>query len=263
MWDIIHKFFNKVKDKGDLEKVILEIKKGQIPDHVAIIMDGNGRWAKKRGLPRTAGHQAGVKTLKEVINLSKQIGVGYITAYAFSTENWKRPKQEVDFLMSLFERVFLDELDNFNKEGVKINIIGYKDRLPKAVREKVKDVMEITKDNKEIVVNIALDYGSRAEIIEMVKEVSDDIINNKLSVNDIDEELISNKLYTTEQPDPDLLIRPGGEKRISNFLLWQIAYAEIYFSDTYWPDFDTEIFLEAIIDYQKRERRFGGLKKSR
>ncbi|WP_408954519.1 isoprenyl transferase [Natroniella sp. ANB-PHB2] len=240
-----------------------KVKQGPIPEHVAIIMDGNGRWAKQRGLPRTAGHQAGVDSLKEVIECAAKIGIDHITAYTFSTENWKRPQREVDFLMNLFQQIFEKELEKFNQQGVKVKVIGYKDRLPNSVRKKAEQVMKRTGDNQKITVNIALDYGGRAEIIEMIKNIAIKVKHDQLKVEEIDEAEVAAQLYTANQPDPALLIRPGGEERISNFLLWQIAYAELYFTQTYWPDFTAETFLEAIADFQNRERRFGGLKEGR
>nr|WP_282580121.1 isoprenyl transferase [Natroniella sulfidigena] len=251
------------KEVTTSKQSLAEIKQGPIPEHVAIIMDGNGRWAKQRGLPRTAGHQSGVESLKEIVECSAKIGIDYITAYTFSTENWKRPQKEVNFLMKLFQQVFEKELDRFNQQGVKVNIIGYKDRLPDSVRKMAEEVMEITADNQTITVNIALDYGGRAEIIEMAKGIAAKVKAEQLSLEEIDESQVAAELYTANQPDPALLIRPGGEERISNFLLWQIAYAELYFSQTCWPDFTAETFIEAIAEFQSRERRFGGLKKGR
>nr|WP_282706838.1 isoprenyl transferase [Natroniella acetigena] len=240
-----------------------EIKQGPIPEHVAIIMDGNGRWAKQRGLPRTAGHQAGVDSLKKIVECAAKIGIGYITAYTFSTENWKRPQSEVDFLMKLFQQVFEKELDRFNQQGVKVKIIGYKDRLPDSVKQVAEQVMKKTENNQKIIINIALDYGGRAEIIEVIKNIASRVKDEQLKIEEIDEAEIAAQLYTADQPDPELLIRPGGEERLSNFLLWQIAYAELYFTQTYWPDFTAETFLQAIADFQNRERRFGGLKEGR
>lgn len=261
MWGIVDKALDKFKNNSTFEELVSEVKQKEVPTHVAFIMDGNGRWAKKRGFPRSVGHQAGVKTLKEITKISKNLGVKYITTYAFSTENWKRPEKEVNFLMKLFEKVFLEELDELDQEGVRLNIIGYKNRLPQGVKEKVEQAMERTKNNNTLVLNIALDYGARSEIIQSVKSIGRDLIDGKISLEDIDEQLISQGLYTNQQPDPDLLIRPGGEKRISNFLLWQLAYTELCFTEVYWPDFNKEAFLEIIKDYQERERRFGGLKK--
>ncbi|WP_027338726.1 isoprenyl transferase [Halonatronum saccharophilum] len=239
-----------------------KIKEGPIPRHIAVIMDGNGRWAKTRGLPRTAGHQKGVARLKEFIRVATQLGVEYITTYAFSTENWKRPEKEVDFLMDLFEKVFLEEVEHFNREGVKVNIIGNKNRLPSAVKKRVEEVMDVTKGNSRIVVNVALDYGGRFELVNVVKEIAQKLLDGELDLTDVDEDLIGGSLYTKDQPDPDLLIRPGGEKRISNFLLWQLAYSEVYFSDVYWPNFKKNELLSAVYEFQQRERRFGGLKGS-
>jgi undecaprenyl diphosphate synthase len=238
----------------------VELDEEKIPEHIAIIMDGNGRWAKERGLPRTAGHKTGVDTLREIVNLAQKLGVKYITAYAFSTENWKRPQQEVDFLMGLFEETFAKEMENFDEKNIKVNIIGYKGRLPESVRDKSKKIMEKTKGNDGLTVNIALDYGARSEIIEGIRSLAADVQREDKSPEEIEEEDFTATLYTAGQPDPDLFIRPGGERRISNFLLWQLAYTELFFTDIYWPEFDEVNLRAAIKEYQRRERRFGGLK---
>ena len=232
----------------------------ELPQHIAVIMDGNGRWAQKKDLVRTKGHQKGVENLKNLVKLANKLGIKYLTAYAFSTENWKRPEKEVDFLMDLFKRVFRQEVDNFKEENIKVNVIGYKDRLPQEVSEKAEKLMHKTKDNTGLELNIALDYGGQAEIVESTKQIINDVQSGDLNVDDITKEEFAKYLYTAGQEEVDLLIRPGGEKRISNFLLWQSAYAELYFTTTYWPDFNEDEFKEALQEYQNRNRRFGGTK---
>lgn len=237
------------------------IDKEKIPYHVAIIMDGNGRWAQKRGLPRIAGHRAGVQALKRTVSAAKEIGIQILTVYAFSTENWKRPKKEVQALMDLLAEHIQKDLDELHSNNIKINCIGKITDLPLNTQELIKKAEDKTKDNDGLVLNIALNYGGRAEIVEATKKVIADAQKGTITENDINEEKFASYLYTRDQKDPDLLIRPSGEIRISNFLLWQIAYAEIYFSPVFWPDFDKVDLIDAIIDYQKRDRRFGGLKK--
>ncbi len=250
-----NKFLSAEEDSIEGNKEELEI----VPDHVAIIMDGNGRWAEEKGLARSAGHREGVNTLKQIVQAAQQLQVEYLTVYAFSTENWKRPESEVDFLMNLFEETFEREVDSFKEENIKVNVIGYKQRLPESVQEKIDLVREETRNNDGLTVNIALDYGGRMEIVNSVKELAQQIEAGKLKAEQITEAEIEKQLYTAQQPDPDLFIRPGGERRVSNFLLWQLAYAELYFTDVYWPDFTEENFLTALQEYQTRERRFGGL----
>ncbi|MCL5771954.1 MAG: isoprenyl transferase [Actinobacteria bacterium] len=236
---------------------IEEIKKNSIPKHVAIIMDGNGRWASKRGLPRLAGHREGVKPLKNVVRLCNDLGIKYITAYSFSNENWERPENEVSGLMQLFFETVAAEIEDLNKNGVRIVLIGNRNLIPQKVLKRFEDAENITKNNENVVLNIAFSYGSRQEIIEAVKKACIDIKNNKIDIKDIDEDYFSSLLFTRNCPDPDLLIRTSGEFRISNFLLWQIAYCELYFTKTLWPDFSNAEFLKAIWDYQQRNRRFG------
>ena len=230
-----------------------------IPEHIAVIMDGNGRWAEQKDLTRSNGHQKGVKTLKEIVRVAHDLGVEYFTAYAFSTENWKRPQREVDFLMDLVQKTFYQELDSFKEENIKVEVIGYKDRLPDKVLDSVNKLTSVTKDNTGMQLNIALDYGGRSEIVESTKKLIKEVRHNDLKLDELTEDKFSEYLYTAGQPDVDLLIRPGGEKRISNFLLWQLAYSELYFTDTYWPDFDETEFKFAIKEYQQRNRRFGGI----
>jgi undecaprenyl diphosphate synthase len=231
-----------------------------VPNHVAIIMDGNGRWAKRRGLPRVAGHRAGMKSVKEITTAADDIGVKVLTLYAFSTENWKRPEDEVDFLMRLPEEWLRLELNTLIKRNCKINIIGDADRLPAHTRDVVRDAEVKTQNNTGLILNIALNYGSRIEILNAIKQIATDVKEGRLDVEDIEESTLDNALLTRGLPDPDLMIRTSGEVRLSNFLLWQAAYTELWFTDVYWPDFKTENFLEAIRAYQGRGRRFGGLK---
>jgi len=222
-----------------------------IPQHIAIIMDGNGRWAKKRGLPRIAGHQEGSSSVRAVLKAAADFGVKYLTLYAFSTENWKRPQEEVDFLMELFAQTIDNEIEELMENSVKLRFLGRLSRLSPLLQNKIKESMERTKNNKKITLNIMVNYGARAEIIDGIKRMM------KEGEGRIDEETFSKYLYTAGMPDPDLLIRTASEMRVSNFLLWQIAYAEIYVTPTYWPDFRKEQLKEAIEAYQKRTRKFG------
>lgn len=230
-----------------------------VPEHIAIIMDGNGRWAKKRGLPRVAGHREGMKAIKKVVQRAVELDVKVLTLYAFSTENWKRPRKEIEFIMRLPSRFLDTYLPDLIKNNVKVTMVGDYDSLPEFTKEAVKHSIEKTKDNTGLILNFALNYGSRLEIISAIKNICRDIENKKLDVNDIDEQLVSNYLFTKGLKDPDLVIRTSGEQRISNYLLWQIAYSELYFTKKYWPDFNEEALDEAIIEYQSRKRRFGGL----
>jgi undecaprenyl diphosphate synthase len=239
-------------------KIQEELKRsGEIPTHIAIIMDGNGRWAKRRGLPRVAGHREGVKSVRDVVEACAQLGVKYLTLFAFSTENWRRPKEEIDTLMKLLIKTIRSETEKLHKNDIKLMAIGDIDSLPKEVRQELKEAMEKTKNNKRMVLNLALSYSGRWEIIEAVKEIARDVKKGKVKIEEIDDKLFSNYLKTAGIPDPDLLIRTSGELRISNFLLWQIAYTELYITDCLWPDFRRKHLYEAIRDYQRRERRFG------
>lgn len=228
-----------------------------IPNHVAIIMDGNGRWAKARGKMRLSGHQQGAKSVKNAIEVCGELGIRYLTVYAFSTENWNRPKVEVNGLMNLMVSSIEKEIDEINRNGVRILVIGDLNMLPESVRAKLNFAIETTKNNNALNFVIALSYSSRWEIIEAVKKIALDCKNNSLEIDKIDDNTFSNYLTTAGIPDPELLIRTSGELRISNFLLYQIAYSELYFTDVLWPDFSKEHFYEAIINYQNRERRFG------
>ena len=232
-----------------------QIDKSRIPEHIAIIMDGNGRWAKAQGLPRTAGHQQGVEIVKKITEEATRLDVKYLTLYTFSTENWNRPAAEVAALMGLI----LDHLEEeiFMKNNVRFRVIGDQSRLPESVQKRLDECMERTAQNDKMTMVIALSYSSRWEITQAVKNIAQEVQEGKLSAGEVSEEVICKHLNTNFMPDPDLLIRTGGELRISNYLLWQCAYTELYFCDTFWPDFDEEEFCKAIVDYQSRERRFG------
>lgn len=230
-----------------------------VPRHVAIIMDGNGRWAKKRGLPRMAGHHSGMKTVKRISIAADRLGIKYLTLYAFSTENWKRPQAEVDFLMKLPQQ-FLDiELDELVANNVQVRMMGSRDNLPPHTLSALEEAIGKTESNTGLVLNFALNYGSRMEMLDAVKDIAKDVQKGKLAVDAIDESVMSDRLLTGGLPDPDLLIRTSGELRLSNFMLWQLAYSELWFTDVYWPEFTEKHFYEAIGQYQRRARRYGGL----
>lgn len=231
------------------------IDKNRVPTHVAIIMDGNGRWAKSKGMPRTAGHQQGVETVKKITEEATRLGVKYLTLYTFSTENWNRPAAEIAALMGLI----LDHLEEeiFMKNNVRFRIIGDLERLPDSVQKRIRECMERTAGNNKMTLIIAISYSSRWELTQTTKIIARKVLEGTLKIDDITEETIEKNLNTNFMPDPDLMIRTGGEKRISNYLLWQSAYSELYFCDTYWPDFDEEDFCKAIYDFQSRERRYG------
>ena len=242
-----------------MEDILNQIKnnKEKVPVHVAIIMDGNGRWAKKNGKERIYGHQEGTKSVKEVIKASVNTGVKYLTLYAFSKDNWRRPQEEVSFLMELLIRSIESELNELNNNGIRLMVIGDIDNLPDKVKDKVNNALSVTENNDTLYLIIALNYGARWEITKMTKKIAERVKMGELSINDIDEKMVSSHLTTSGIPDPELMIRTSGEKRISNFLLWQLAYTELYFIDKYWPEFKERDFYMAILDYQKRERRFG------
>lgn len=243
----------------DKKSLLKQIDMDNLPRHIAIIMDGNGRWAKKRLMPRNFGHQEGMKRVVEIVEVANQLGIECLTLYAFSTENWKRPQEEIDGLMKILVLYIRNELDRLTRNNVKLNILGDISPLPTTARKEVERALERTKYNDGMILNIALNYGGRSEIIKGIKEILKDVEMGKISINDINEDSFKDYLYTKGQPDPDLLIRPSGELRLSNFLLYQIAYTEFWFSDVLWPDFKEEKLYEAIIDYQKRNRRFGGI----
>jgi undecaprenyl diphosphate synthase len=226
------------------------------PRHVAIIMDGNGRWAKARGLPRLAGHRAGTENIRPILEASVEFGIEILTIWAFSTENWRRPETEVRGLLRILERMIRRELQELHKQGVKLRHIGRLDRLPERLQQQVLEAIELTKDNERIVLNVAFDYGGRAEIVRAVQR----IIREGIPAEAVDEELLSHYMYTAGQPDPDLIIRTGGELRTSGFMLWQSAYTEYYVTPTFWPDFGQEELQEALVAFSQRDRRFGGIK---
>jgi len=238
-------------------ELIERINKDNLPQHVAIIMDGNGRWAKKRGLLRVFGHENGSQAVRKTVEASAKLGIENLTLYAFSTENWNRPKIEVDTLMKLLISSLRSELKSLHENNIRLNTIGNLEMLPASARKELLEAIEKTKSNTRMVLTIALSYGSREEIVSAVKHICDKVKNNIISIDAVDESIINQHLYTQNLPDVDLLIRTSGEHRISNFLLWQIAYAELYFTDVLWPDFKEEDLYEAIISFQQRERRFG------
>ena len=248
-----------IATKKETIKLSNEIDKQRIPEHVAIIMDGNGRWATKRGLPRAFGHNKGVSVLKEIIKVSKNLGCKVLTVYAFSTENWARPSKEVDFLINLFEKVLKKEISKLHQESIKIKFIGDLSPFPESLKSIINSSEALTNKNKNFTLNVCVNYGSRQEIVNAAKALALKSSSGKINSSDIDEELFNAELLTHGIKDPELLIRTSGEKRISNFLLWQLAYSEIYITDVLWPDFTEIEFLKAIKDYQSRNRRFGGI----
>ena len=237
-------------DKLDLKR---------LPEHLAVIMDGNGRWAERRHLPRIAGHRAGVKAAREVIESCARLKLPYLTLYAFSLENWRRPRAEVDFLMRLLREYLKRELPTIHKNNIRLLVIGRSEQLPEGVRKDIEQGMRMTARNTGMKLVVALNYGGRAELVDAFNSMLEHVRSNGVSAFHADERTISEHLYTAGLPDPDLLIRTSGEMRVSNFLLWQIAYAEIYVTETLWPDFSRARLLEALVDFQKRERRYGGL----
>lgn len=237
-----------------------DLDKDNLPKHIAIIMDGNGRWAQKKFKPRLFGHKAGIETLREIIRTSSDIGVKILTVYAFSTENWKRPKTEVDGLMKLLVEYFNKEIHELHANRVKINILGQRATLPNKVKDSVDNAMELTMNNPGLQLNIAINYGGRDEIIKGIKNLYTHLMENKGSIDDINEESFSQYLFTKDTEDPDLIIRTSGEQRLSNFLIWQSAYSELWFTDVLWPDFSKFDLFQAIFDFQKRKRKYGGLK---
>ncbi len=229
----------------------------KLPGHVAVIMDGNGRWAKKRMMNRVNGHEKGSETVRTIVSACRELGIGVLTLYAFSTENWDRPKSEVNALMGLLEKFIKQELPTLLEKGIRLNVIGQTHRLPSQVQEQINMSIDRTAGNSAMVLNLALSYGAREEITNAVRQIAQKIESGELKSNSIDAGTIQDHLYTGRLPDPDLLIRTGGEYRVSNFLLWQIAYTELYISDTLWPDFSKEEFFHILKNYQERDRRFG------
>ncbi|WP_420852748.1 isoprenyl transferase [Sporolactobacillus pectinivorans] len=235
----------------------------RVPEHVAIIMDGNGRWAQRRGLPRIAGHREALKTIKKITNEAQRLGVKVLTLYAFSTENWKRPKTEVEFLMKLPEQFLNSYLVELIENNVQVRVMGDMARIPAHTIRAVNQAIEKTKKNSGLVLNFALNYGSHAEIVEAVRSLVRDALDHKIEPDSIDEQLLSERMLSPLLPDPDLLIRTGGEIRLSNFMLWQMAYTELYFTEIYWPDFSESDLRTAIFEFSTRQRRYGGIKEER
>lgn len=244
---------NKIAEKNEI-KTIVEKTNLQ---HIAIIMDGNRRWAKNHMLPSAVGHQKGVESLKNTMRSFDKFGIKYLTVYAFSTENWNRKKEEVDFLMNLLAKTLTDELDEMHKENVKIKFVGNIEKLGPKLIEILKNAENKTKNNTGVNLQIAFNYGARDEIVNAVKKITQKALDGEIKIGEIDEKLVSQNLYTAKIPDPDLLIRTGGEKRISNYLLWQIAYSEVYVTEKFWPEFDENALTEAILEFEKRNRRYG------
>lgn len=233
------------------------LKKHKLPKHIAIIMDGNGRWAQEKGYTRIYGHNKGVKSVQKIVEESLNLGIQYLTLYAFSVDNWNRPKKEIGTLMDLLVDSLKKEFEKLIKNKIRLNTIGNIKALPKKVRDEIIRVSDKTKNNSKMILTIALSYGAREEIENVIKNIAREVKNNTISIENVDHSIINKHLYTQNLPDVDLLIRTSGEQRISNFLLWQIAYAELYFTDVYWPDFGKKDFYKALFNYQKRERRFG------
>ena len=246
-------------NSGEVTPLPKDLDRHRMPNHIAVIMDGNGRWAKLKGLPRTIGHTAGVEALKNTLHLCSNWGIGALTVYAFSTENWSRPREEVNFLMTLFESVLKRELTRLKLEEVKINFLGDLDPLPIALKDLIKESVESTSHNKGINFNVCTNYGGRRELVRAAQKLAERSVKGELDPSLIDENLFASELFTASEVDPDLLIRTSGEKRISNFLLWQLAYAEIHVTDVLWPDFNADTLTKALLDYQSRRRRFGGV----
>jgi undecaprenyl diphosphate synthase len=255
--NLVWRLFRNSKKEDNL--VSHELDTANIPKHIAIIMDGNGRWAKERNLPRTMGHKAGIETIRAIVKECNKLGVKYLTLYAFSTENWKRPSEEVTALMKLLVEYLKNEFNELNSNNVVINSIGDTSKLPLICQKELSDAYEKTKSNTGLVLNLALNYGGRDDITNAFKKMYNDLKLGRIDEMDICEDTISKYLYTEGIPDPDIIVRPSGEQRLSNFLLWQCAYSEFWTSNIKWPDFKTENLHQAILDYQNRNRRFGGI----
>ena len=251
---MLKKLFNrKPSDTPDIDS-------NAIPKHVAIIMDGNGRWAKRRGMPRSMGHRAGADVLKQIVIAADEIGIRALTVYGFSTENWKRPEQEVSLLMALIKEYLNNNVKYMHEHNVRIRFIGYISALSDELQKIIRDAELLTQNNTGLTLQLALNYGGRDEIVRTIRNITNSVVDGSITTDDITEDYVSSQLFTKEFSDVDLLIRPSSDFRISNFLLWQLAYAEFWFTDLYWPDFTKETLLEAVAAYQKRERRFGGLR---
>jgi undecaprenyl diphosphate synthase len=257
MFKQIRQFFARKDGRQNRSEIRLE--PHAVPQHIAIIMDGNGRWAKMRSLPRMAGHRAGMKTVKEIVKAADEIGVKYLTMYAFSTENWKRPREEVDYLMKLPQEFLASELHELMERNVRVRRLGQREGLPDHTLEALDEAEAKTSQNTGLQLNFAVNYGGRHEIVTAVNKLFKEIAEGKLRPEDIKEEVISEHLFTGQIPDPDLLIRTSGEIRVSNFMLWQLAYTEFWFTDVYWPDFTREHFLQAVEEFQRRVRRYGAV----
>ncbi|WP_427113554.1 isoprenyl transferase [Megasphaera sueciensis] len=251
-------FFKKESNTKHLSEEMLD--KNNMPHHIAIIMDGNGRWAKKRGMPRSYGHHAGADTLKQIVRDTSDLGVKVLTVYAFSTENWKRPKDEVSYLMNLIEEYLRKNLRALEENNVSLHFIGDIGGLNNKLQQIICDAEQDTANNTGLVLNLAINYGGRLEITEAMQHIASDVLRHTITIDEINESLVGKYLYTAPHNDVDLLIRPGADKRVSNFLLWQMAYAEFWFTELCWPDFTKETLIEAILSFQSRDRRFGGLK---
>jgi undecaprenyl diphosphate synthase len=256
MW---HKFWEKKENSSD--SLVSQLDKDKLPRHIAIIMDGNGRWAQKRGLPRAMGHKAGVEALRDIVKAVSNLSIEVLTVYAFSTENWSRPKEEVNILMNLLIDYLRRELDELHENNVRVQMIGNMEQLPIEAQRELEHSIQKTKNNKGLILNLALNYGGRAEITSAVQQLCAKVAKGELSPEEITGEVVADHLNTSGLPDPDLLIRTSGELRVSNFLLWQIAYTEIVVTECLWPDFNPDQLMKALLEYQKRERRFGGLNK--
>lgn len=252
--------FKKLRSTSNTKKLLTQVVSGEVPLHVAIIMDGNGRWAKEKGLPRILGHHAGMETLKKIVSYSCQIKLPILTFYAFSTENWHRPQEEINFLMQLPGQYLRAELSTLMKKNVRVRMIGSIDGLPKHTQLVIRKAIEKTGSNTGLLLNFALNYGGRDEIVFAVRRIVKKVLQGEVAAEEINENLFSQYLFTAGLPDPDLLVRPSGEMRLSNFLLWQSAYTELWFSSIYWPDFEKKHLLQAIYEYQQRDRRYGGIK---
>lgn len=258
---MLKKLFSKSeKEKHSLEVAQSQLTQECLPSHIAIIMDGNGRWAKKRAMPRIAGHHEGMQTVRRIARIADDLGIKVLTLYAFSTENWKRPKSEVDYLMSLPQMFLNSFMPELMERKIRIEMIGDREALPTHTKKALYEAMEKTKHNDGLILNFAMNYGSRAEIVSAMKAIMIEVKNGQLAMDDVDETIVDQYLMTSSLPEPDLLIRTSGEVRLSNFMLWQLAYTEFWFTDTLWPDFDQQTFMQAIQAYQQRNRRFGGLK---
>lgn len=255
---MLKKIFSSKKEKRDIS-IDKQLDLNKLPQHVGIIMDGNGRWATGKGLIRTSGHKAGVKALKKILKTCIKYNIPILTVYAFSTENWKRPMTEVNFLMNLFSSFLAEQIDEMCEDNVRIHFIGRVDELPGNLPNELHAAEERTKNNTGVRFNVAVNYGGRDEIVTAVKNIASEVQSGDLSIDKIDDKVIDDNLYTKDLPTVDLMIRTSGDIRLSNFLLWQAAYAEFWFTKTNWPDFSSEEFLQAIVDFQKRDRRFGGL----